>query len=150
MDKRSKLKIVRFPDPVLFVPCTEVSVFDKKLHKILDEMIEIMQTNNGMGLAANQVGISKRFFVMIDNRKKIHDFINPIITEYEGESDLPEGCLSLSGHYIKCKRADTVTIRAQNRFGEYFTVIAYGIESVCIQHEIDHLNGIFFTSKEIK
>jgi peptide deformylase len=148
--KQKPLRIVQFPDPVLFIPCSKVINFDKKLHDILDEMSVLMEKSNGIGLSANQVEISKSFFIMKDGRQKIYDFINPIIIEQAGQSDLPEGCLSLLSYIAKCNRSEEITVKAQNRYGEEFTVAAYGIESVCIQHEIDHLNGIFFTSKEIK
>lgn len=150
MVNQKPLKIVQFPNPVLFIPCAKVLEFDKKLHTILDEMAILMEKNNGIGLSANQVGISKSFFIMKDQRGKIHDFINPVIVEQIDKSNLFEACLSLNNYIARCDRAEEITVRAKNRFGEEFTVVAYGIESVCIQHEYDHLNGIFFTSKEIK
>lgn len=146
-DNSKKLRIVKFPDPILSQKCEEVTSFDVKIHKILDEMAELMMKNNGIGLAANQVGINKRMFIMIDSRGKVVEFINPEITDKDGSSNELEGCLSLDNFFIKCNRAETVTVKAQDRHGAFFTVYAYGIESVCIQHECDHLDGVFFISK---
>ncbi len=147
---KPKLVIKKFPDQVLLVPCTPVTKFNENLHAVLDEMAIVMNSNNGIGLAANQVGIPKRFFIMLDSRNKIVEFINPKIVEREGVANMPEGCLSLPGYYLVADRAEVVTVEAQNRHGETFKVVADGIESICLQHEYDHLDGIFYTSKEKK
>jgi peptide deformylase len=141
------MKLVLYPDEILSKVCEEVTEFNEELHKTLDAMRDIMTKNNGIGLAANQVGIQKRFFIMQDKKGKIWDFINPRILEQDGLIQINEGCLSAPGAIVQPVRAQNVTVEAQDRDGNKFTIVAEDIEAVCIQHETDHLNGIFFLSK---
>ena len=143
-----KLKIRQFPDPILLQPCKPVESFDKRLHDILDEMGILMKKAHGMGLAANQLGISEQFFVMLSQRGDVVEFINPEFSDFDGNAGLPEGCLSLPNYYLTLKRSDSVIIKAQNRHGETFRVMVCGLEAVCAQHEYDHLQGIFYLQKE--
>lgn len=141
------LQLVYYPDQILKTPCEPVTEFNEELHAQLDQMREIMKANNGIGLAANQVGISKRFFIMQDKNGKIWDFVNPKITDEEGLIQINEGCLSAPGVHVQPVRAETITVHAQDRNGEAFTIIAEAVEAVCIQHENDHINGVFFFDK---
>lgn len=142
-------KLVYYPDPGLFKPCEQVVEYSPQLHELLDSMKTIMEQNRGIGLSANQVGANKRVFIMQEqSSKKVVEFINPIITE-QAEMGLieAEGCLSAPGVAVQLPRAKQVTVEAFNRTGEAFTVSLEGIEAVCAQHEVDHLNGIFFLDK---
>lgn len=148
------MKVVRFPNKVLKESCKEYIFPDisipesgKPLHETLDEMAKIMRSENGIGLAANQVGLPYRIFIMQDNKGKIWEFINPRILESEGVVWMNEGCLSAPGVLLQIPRAGQVCVEAQDRNGEIFKVIALDLEAVCVQHEMDHLNGIFFTEK---
>ncbi len=152
----SRLKVVKYPNDVLTTKCQSYDfavdlnfqASGMKLHETLDAMVNIMDSENGMGLAANQVGIPYRFFIMRDLKGKIWEFINPVITESEEECImLNEGCLSAPGAFVQIPRRKSVTVKAQDRNGEEFTVIALDLEAVCVQHEIDHLDGIFYLDK---
>jgi peptide deformylase len=138
---------VKYPDDILKQPCFEVITFDEKLHAILDEMAELMKAEKGLGLAANQAGYRVRAFVMVDQKGKVWEFVNPEITEKEGFIQINEGCLSAPGVFVQVPRAQTVTIKAQDRSGQEFTVVCQDVEAVCAQHEIDHLDGIFYLEK---
>lgn len=142
--------IVRFPDPVLTTKCEPVdpSEFeDGNIPKLLEDMAEAMRSENGIGLAANQVGVGKRIFVMLDSKGKLWEFINPEILDRDGVIAINEGCLSAPGAFVQLPRAQTVTVKALDRNGEEFTVMCQDLESVCVQHEIDHLDGVFFIEK---
>lgn len=140
----STIKLVYFPDEALTTVCEPVTEFGPELHAQLDAMRPIMVENNGMGLAANQVGITKRFFIMKDKKGTIYEFINPEIIEKTGTTVLNEGCLSAPGGFVQMPRAQEVFVRAQDRNGEEFKVVAVDIEAVCVQHEIEHLDGKLF------
>lgn len=152
------MKLVYHPHPALFTKCNEVVSFDDTLHRTLDEMKSVMRQNSGMGLAANQVNIIKKFFIMQDQHGQIWEFINPTILEKDDlKANLSESCLSAPCNPTNSKvhvsdlivpsRALNIVVQAQDRYGEEFTMAAYGIEAVCIQHEYDHLNGEFFFDK---
>lgn len=141
------MQILKYPNVALSTKCELVTLFDTELHNTLDAMVPLMLDNAGIGLAANQVGILKRFFIMKDSKGKVWDFINPKIIDQEGFIQLNEGCLSAKGVFVQVPRSQTVTIHAQDRFGEFFTVICNDLEAVCALHEIDHLDGEFFLSK---
>jgi peptide deformylase len=140
------LKIVEYPDKRLKTKTDAVSEVNDEIRKLVADMIETMYADRGMGLAANQVGVNKRIFVMDDSPdgKNPKCYINPEIIEQHGETELEEGCLSFPGVYLKIKRAAFVTIRALNEKGEVFTQSAEGYSARCFLHEIDHLNGITF------
>ncbi|MBK5428462.1 peptide deformylase [Bacillus sp. TH30] len=142
------LEIVKHPNEVLETPCERVINFDKKLVKLLKDMHETMLIADGVGLAAPQVGVSLKVAVVDigDDTGKI-ELINPVILEKRGEQVGPEGCLSFPGLYGEVERADYIKVRAQNRRGKIFLLEADDFLARAIQHEIDHLHGVLFTSK---
>ncbi|MFE8699023.1 peptide deformylase [Cytobacillus sp. FJAT-54145] len=141
-------KIVTYPADVLTQSCEKVTVFDKKLEKLLNDMYDTMIEFDGVGLAAPQIGLLKQIAIVdIDDESGTIEFINPVILETSGEQTGPEGCLSFPGLYGEVTRPDFVKVEAQNRKGKHFTIEANGFLARAILHEIDHLNGILFTSK---
>ncbi len=144
------MRTVKYPDPILTTPCPEFkfgTMSDADLFHILDEMAAHMKAEKGIGLAANQVGHSIRVFVMLDAKQKIWEFINPTIIERSGGVQLNEGCLSAPGVVVQVPRFQTVTVKAYDRTGAEFTVVCEDLEAVCVQHELDHLDGVFFLEK---
>ncbi|MCM3156516.1 peptide deformylase [Bacillus subtilis] len=141
-------KVVTHPAEVLETPAETVTVFDKKLKKLLDDMYDTMLEMDGVGLAAPQIGILKRAAVVDigDDRGRI-DLVNPEILEKSGEQTEIEGCLSFPGVYGDVTRADYVKVRAFNRQGKPFILEARGFLARAVQHEMDHLDGVLFTSK---
>jgi len=140
------LKILNYPDPRLRTKGKPVTVFDEVLVKLKDDMLETMYAAPGIGLAAVQIGQYKRMLV-IDISEEKNDplcFINPEITSSEGEVKTEEGCLSVPAIYEPVKRFEQVTIKAQDEYGNEFEMEADGLMSVCIQHEMDHLEGKLF------
>ncbi|MCX2825366.1 peptide deformylase [Bacillus pseudomycoides] len=142
------LEIVKHPNEVLETPCERVMNFDKKLVNLLKDMHETMLVADGVGLAAPQVGVSLQVAVVDigDDTGKI-ELINPVILEKRGEQVGPEGCLSFPGLYGEVERAEYIKVRAQNRRGKIFLLEADDFLARAIQHEIDHLHGVLFTSK---
>lgn len=141
-------KIVFHPDSILKESCEPVTKFDKKLGKLLDDMYETMIEFDGVGLAAPQIGIKKQIAVVdIDDDTGTIELINPVILEADGEQTGVEGCLSFPGLYGEVSRPYYVKAKAQNRKGKVFIIEANGFLARAIQHEIDHLHGILFTSK---
>ncbi|GAB4221862.1 MAG: peptide deformylase [Francisella sp.] len=144
------LEILKYPHPVLKEVAQEVAKdeINDNLRETIAKMRELMQEANGVGLAAVQVGIKKRFFIMYDNledeNSEIIAVINPEIISKSGEVIDEEGCLSFPGVTAKVKRATTVKIKALNEYGEEIEIEKEGWLARCIQHEIDHLNGITF------
>ncbi|PLR97334.1 peptide deformylase [Bacillus sp. T33-2] len=144
-------KIVMYPADVLEQKCEPVTVFDKKLGKLLDDMYDTMVENDGVGLAAPQIGINKQIAVVdIDGEEGTIEMINPEIIGSSGEQTGAEGCLSFPGLYGEVTRPYSVKIRAKNRKGKTFELEAEEFLARAVQHEIDHLNGILFTSKVTK
>lgn len=139
--------------PGLYKQCRPVTKFDERLHQLLDDMKETLLNANGVGLAAPQVGVLRRAVLVIETNvpegeeEFIYELINPEILETEGEQDGPEGCLSVPGEYGLVKRPMRVKVRAQDRDGNWFEAEGEGLTARCFCHEIDHLNGIVFTSK---
>ena len=124
-----------------------MTAFDAKLHKLLDDMRETLIDSNGVGLAAPQVGILRRVF-LVDvglNGEDILECINPEILETEGEQEGAEGCLSVPGRYGLVKRPYCVKIRAQDRNGDWFEAEGEELIGRCFCHEYDHLDGIVYT-----
>ncbi|WP_071459398.1 peptide deformylase [Bacillus massilinigeriensis] len=141
-------KIVEYPAEVLEQQCEKVSVFDKKLAKLLDDMYETMVEFDGVGLAAPQIGISKQIAIVdIEDKHGTIELINPEIISAAGEQTDPEGCLSFPGLYGEVSRSNNITVKAYNRKGKLYELKAEGFLARAIQHEIDHLHGILFTSK---
>ena len=138
--------IVKDPDPVLREVAKGVTKFNDNLKKLLKDMAETMYDAEGVGLAAPQVGISKRVIVVdVGDENGLVEMVNPVIVEQEGEQLGPEGCLSIPNLNGEVRRADRIVVEGQNSDGEKFTVKASGYFARAFQHEIDHLNGILFT-----
>ena len=143
----SQLRILQLPDPRLRTvarPVTEVTDSERKL---ADDMLETMYAARGIGLAATQVDRHVRILVIdiSESRDEPRVFINPEIVDREGRQVCEEGCLSVPGEYAEVERAEKVRVRALDRDGEPFELEADGLLAVCIQHEIDHLDGKVFT-----
>lgn len=142
------LDIIIAPDPRLTTICEPVDDIDAKLDKVMDDMLQTMYAAPGIGLAAPQVGVLKRFFVVDvgeEEKREPRFFINPEITGMSDEKSVyEEGCLSLPKQYADVERAERVSLRYQDRRGESRTLDADGMLARCIQHELDHLDGILF------
>ena len=139
-------EVIQKSDELLRKTSKEVKVFDETLEDLIDDMWETMYLNNGMGLAAVQVGILKRVIVMDVNNMKL-ELVNPVIISQSGCDIEEEGCLSCGKIRGKVKRPMVVTVSAQDRFGFHFTITGEKYLARCLCHEIDHLNGILFIDK---
>ena len=137
-------KILTQEESVLHKVCRPVTEFDEKLHALLDDMAETLKEANGVGLAAPQVGILRRIFI-VDLGDEIVELINPEILETEGEQDGMEGCLSVPGEYWLVKRPMRVKAQAQDRNGFWFEIEGEELIARCLCHENDHLNGHLYT-----
>lgn len=141
-------KIVTYPAEILEQPCKPVTVFNHKLKKRLDDMYDTMIEFDGVGLAAPQIGISEQIAIVdIGDETGTIELINPEILETEGEQTGIEGCLSFPGLYGEVTRPYYVKVKAQDRKGKFFTIEAEDYLARAIQHEIDHLHGVLFTTK---
>ncbi|WP_026559400.1 peptide deformylase [Bacillus sp. J37] len=140
--------IVMYPAQVLEMACEKVQSFDRKLSKLLADMYDTMIENDGVGLAAPQIGLSKQIAIVdIDDHHGTIELINPVIIEQRGTQTGPEGCLSFPGLYGDVSRSDYIKVRTYNKKGKMRIIEAEGFLARAIQHEIDHLEGILFTSK---
>ena len=137
-------KILTDKDPALHKVCKSVEVFDRKLHKLLDDMADTLEEAQGVGLAAPQVGILRRV-VIVDTGEEILELINPTLVETSGEQVGAEGCLSVPGKYGLVKRPYYAKVRAQDRDGNWFEAEAEELIARCFCHELDHLDGIVYT-----
>lgn len=137
--------IVKLGDPILYKKSRAVEKFDEKLSTLIDDMFETMRDGKGVGLAAVQVGILKRV-VVIDIGEGPIELVNPVITHEEGEQISQEGCLSLPGKWATTKRPMKVQVKAQDRTGKWQVFTGEGLLAKAFCHEIDHLDGILFTS----
>ena len=142
----SQLTVLKYPDERLRKVAEPIATVDEALRATIDDMFETMYESQGVGLAATQVDIHKRLFVAdcSEDQNEPLVFINPEITKAEGHFTNDEGCLSFPGVYAKVERAEKVTVQALDRNGESFSLEADGLLAICIQHEIDHLNGKLF------
>ncbi len=140
------LTILEFPDPRLRTIAHPVERFDAALHRLLEDLFETMYAARGIGLAATQVNVHQRLLVadVSDTHDQPLALINPEITARHGTTECQEGCLSVPGYYAKVKRAAAIHVRAKDRDGRAFELDAEGLLAVCIQHEIDHLDGKLF------
>ena len=149
----ARRNILTKEEPGLYKHCRPVTDFNKRLHQLLDDMADTLELENGVGLAAPQVGVLRRAVIVLETNVPegeddyIIELINPEIIESSGEQYGPEGCLSVPGEYGLVRRPMHVKVRAQDRNGETFEVEGEGLTARCFCHEIDHLNGIVFTSK---
>ncbi|MCL6570808.1 MAG: peptide deformylase [Bacillus sp. (in: Bacteria)] len=145
------LKIINYPAEILEQTCKPVLKFDRKLAKLLDDMFETMIEHDGVGLAAPQIGRAARIAIVdIDDETGTIEMINPQILETTGEQTGPEGCLSFPDLFGEVTRPNFVKIKALDRKGRNYTLEAEGFLARAILHEIDHLDGILFTTKVIR
>ncbi len=139
------LEIKKYPEKILIEKAAEVKEFDRDLQRLIDDMIETMYTAPGVGLAANQVGVSQQIIVIDVSSKEerclLIVLINPEIIHSEGETEIEEGCLSIPGYTTIVKRAEIVKVRGLDRHGKQIEIEGSGLLSRALQHEIDHLNG---------
>jgi peptide deformylase len=142
----SQLTVLKYPDERLRKVAEPVATVDDALRATVDDMFETMYESQGVGLAATQVDVHKRLFVAdcSEDQNEPLVFINPEITKAEGHFTNDEGCLSFPGVYAKVERAERITVEALDRNGEKFSLDAEGLLAICIQHELDHLNGKLF------
>ena len=140
------LPILRYPDPRLHKKAAVVERVDESIRKLIADMAETMYEAPGIGLAATQVDVHKRVIVIdvSEHKSKLLAFVNPEILERSGEQICEEGCLSVPGIYEKVSRSERVKVCALDPRGEPFILEAEGLLAVCIQHEIDHLDGKVF------
>jgi len=140
------LDILRYPDPRLYKKAEPVAEVDDSVRALVADMAETMYAAPGVGLAATQVNVHKRIVVIdaSETRDRLVVLINPEIVANEGVQYCEEGCLSVPGIYEAVERAESVTVRALGLDGRPFTLAAEGMLAVCIQHELDHLEGKVF------
>ena len=149
----ARRNILTKEEPGLYRKCRPVTDFNARLHQLLDDMRDTLAPENGVGLAAPQVGVLRRAVIVLETNvpegeeEYIIELVNPEIIESDGEQYGAEGCLSVPGEYGLVRRPMHVKVRAQDRNGEFFEVEGEGLTARCFCHEIDHLNGIVFTSK---
>ena len=137
------LDILHFPDPRLRILAQPVTEVDAVVRQLIDNMFDTMYSAPGIGLAATQVNVNKRIVVIdvSEDKEQPLCLINPEILDLSGTEEMEEGCLSVPGVYETVQRADHVLMRALDRDGRPFELETGGLLAVCIQHEIDHLNG---------
>ncbi|MGZ9586998.1 peptide deformylase [Paenibacillus marinisediminis] len=139
--------IVIEPDPVLHQVAKEVTKFNANLHKLLDDMADTMYFAEGVGLAAPQIGVLKRVIVVdVGDDNGLIEMVNPVMIEHEGEQLGAEGCLSIPGINGEVRRYKKIKVRGMDRYGKTFEMVAEDFLARAFQHEIDHLNGVLFTS----
>ena len=149
----ARRNILTKEEPGLYRKCRPVTDFNPRLHQLLDDMKDTLALENGVGLAAPQVGVLRRAVIVLETNvpegedEYIIELVNPEIIESDGEQYGAEGCLSVPGEYGLVRRPMHVRVRAQDRNGEFFEVEGEGLTARCFCHEIDHLEGVVFTSK---
>lgn len=148
----ARRNILTKEEPGLYRKCRPVTDFNPRLHQLLDDMKDTLALENGVGLAAPQVGVLRRAVIVLETNvpegedEYIIELVNPEIIESDGEQYGAEGCLSVPGEYGLVRRPMHVRVRAQDRNGEFFEVEGEGLTARCFCHEIDHLDGVVFTS----
>ena len=149
----ARRNILTDEDPSLYKKCRPVTAFNDRLFQLLDDMRETLAEADGVGLAAPQVGVLRRAVLVLETNVPegeepyVIELINPEIVSSEGEQHEAEGCLSVPGQFGIVRRPEKVTVRAQDRGGNFFEVSGEGLTARCFCHEVDHLEGIVFTSK---
>ena len=140
------LPILEYPDPRLKKVAAPVPAVTAEIRKLVRDMADTMYAAPGVGLAATQVNVHKRVIVIdiSEHKDELRVFVNPELLSAEGETECEEGCLSVPGYYDKVTRAARIRVRAQDEHGETFELDAEGLLAVCIQHEMDHLQGKVF------
>ncbi len=143
------LRIIHYPDPRLRDKCAPVTMFDDDLAALTQRMLELMRDGNGVGLAAPQVGLLQRLFVMNHSGEPSDDriFVNPRITDQHGSVEGEEGCLSLPGVHVAVRRAKQCVVTAQDLDGREFVVQTEDLIARICQHETDHLNGVLILDR---
>lgn len=143
-------RILQDDHPVLRQKTAEVIKINSGVTRLLDEMRETMREADGVGLAANQVGVSKRILIAADGEDIIYELINPYCEASEGDEIGVEGCLSVPGKYGEVPRSTKIVVTALNRNGQKIRLTAEGLLARILQHEVDHLDGILFTDKAVR
>ena len=140
------LPILEYPDPRLKKVAAPIEAVTPEIRALVRDMAETMYSAPGIGLAAPQVNVQKRIVVIdiSDTKDQLRVFINPVLISAEGEQECEEGCLSVPGYYEKVRRAAKVSVRAIDLDGQPFELVAEELLAVCLQHEIDHLEGKVF------
>lgn len=145
------LEIVLFPDPRLREPCVEVTSVDDRIRKIFDDMSETMYAAPGIGLAASQVGVRERLIVVDvgedeeeGTEARLYKIANPEIVGEDGKTEYEEGCLSIPGIKETVRRSERIVVEGLDENGKEIEIEATGLLAICLQHEIDHLNGVLF------
>ncbi|PIE41346.1 MAG: peptide deformylase [Gammaproteobacteria bacterium] len=143
------LEILEFPDPRLRTVAKPITQVDDGIRKLVDDMLETMYDAPGIGLAATQINVHQRLVVIdvSENQDQPMVLINPEYEVIEGEQDYDEGCLSVPGYYEKVTRAEKILLKALDRHGDPYELACDGLLSVCVQHEIDHLDGKLFVDR---
>jgi len=146
------LQIIQYPHPTLRHVSKPLKRVDKELHAAVREMFDLMYAANGVGLAANQVDLPYRLFIInlqaeASAADQEHVFLNPVLTSRKGNAEGEEGCLSLPGLYAEVKRPERVVLNAYNLAGQEVTMELDGLFARAVQHEIDHLDGILFIDR---
>ena len=143
--------IVKYPSDILEKKCLPITTFDKNLAVLLDDMHETMVENDGVGIAAPQVGVAVRVAIVdfAEGQEPI-EMINPELVLFEGAETDVEGCLSFPGIFGEVERPGHIKIKAQERDGTWYELEAEGYEARAILHEMDHLDGVLFTTKITK
>ncbi len=142
----AKLKILEFPDPKLRTRAAPVAAVDDRIRTLIDDLFETMYEAPGIGLAATQVDVHERVLVadVSSDQSEPHALVNPVIVEKDGVTTSDEGCLSVPGFYEPVKRAEHIRVRFLDRDGKEVEMEAEGLLAICIQHEMDHLEGKLF------
>ena len=138
------LSLRTLPDPVLRQKARRVKVIDASIHKLVEDMIDSMHYHEGVGLAANQVGVLRRVIVIEMLEEPVRVLINPVIIKQEGEREVEEGCLSVPEYRGRITRAVWVRAKALDQGGKDVRIRAEGLLAQALEHEIDHLNGILY------
>jgi peptide deformylase len=146
------LQIIKYPHPTLRHVSKPLKRVDAELHRIIRQMFDLMYEAKGIGLAANQVDLPYRFFLLNlesdpNSPEKEHVFINPVLSGRKGMVEAEEGCLSLPGLYADVKRPETVTLNAYTPAGQEVTMALDGLFARAVQHEVDHLDGVLFIDR---
>lgn len=145
------LEIRKYPEKILKQKTIPLQTIDGNTQRLIDDMIETMHAARGVGLAANQVGISQKLCVLdlslTENKAPLIVLINPVIVERDGIVEAEEGCLSIPGYLTSLKRAEKVFIKGVNREGKDVAMEAEGLLARAIQHELDHLEGLLFIDR---
>ena len=138
--------IVKYGDDVLRKVCRTQLDFDERLHTVLDDMAQTMYAAEGVGLAAPQVGILRRYCI-VDVGDGLIELINPVLVSSSGKQTGQEGCLSIPDKYAEVTRPMKIKVRAQDRYGKSFEVVAEELKARAILHEMDHLDGVLYIDR---